>query len=104
MISYHVFFTPKPEVEEQLVVAAAHRFFRQLKAEKMLSGYRILRVTNAASFQSLPRFQAIADYKSQEELDASFAFMRQPGKKEEGAHGELMHMVAEFKVSFTDDV
>src|SRR5438552_3421079 len=98
MISYHVFFTPKPDVEEQIIVAAAHRFFRQLKAEKKLSGYRILRVTNPASFGALLRFQAIADYESQEDLNASFAFMRQPQKIEGGAHGELMHMVADFKV------
>ena len=104
MISYHVFFTPKPDVGELSVIAATHRFFRQLEAEKKLRSYRILRVTNPASFQALPRFQAIADYESQQELDDSFAFMRQPKKKEEGAHGELMRMVADFKVSFTADV
>jgi hypothetical protein len=50
MISYHVFFTPKPGVEEQSVITAAHRFFQQLKSEKKLRRYRILRVTNSASF------------------------------------------------------
>jgi hypothetical protein len=104
MISYHVFFTPKAEVEEHKVVAAAHRFFRALKAGKKLTDYRILRVTNPASFAALPRFQAIADYASQQELDESLAFMRQPEKKDEGAHGELMHLVGEFKVSFSTDV
>ncbi|MCX6972174.1 MAG: hypothetical protein NTV93_18765 [Verrucomicrobia bacterium] len=43
MISYQVFFTPKPGVEDE-------------------------RVTNPASFQALPRFQAIADYDSQVEM------------------------------------
>lgn len=104
MISYHVFFTPKAEVDDQSVVATAHRFFRQLETEKKLRGYRIIRVTNPASFPTLPRFQAIADYDSQRELDESLAFMRQPGRKDEGAHGELMRMVADFRVSFTTDV
>jgi hypothetical protein len=104
MISYHVFFTPKPGIEDDHVVELAHRFFKQLISEKKLRGYRILRVTNPANFQALPRFQAIVDYESQQELDESFAFMRQPQKKEEGAHGELMKMVADFKVSFTIDV
>ncbi|MCX6972171.1 MAG: hypothetical protein NTV93_18750 [Verrucomicrobia bacterium] len=104
MISYHVFFTPKPGMEDDHVVELAHRFFKQLISEKKLRGYRILRVTNPANFQALPRFQAIADYESQQELDESFAFMHQPQKKEEGAHGELMKMVADFKVSFTTDV
>lgn len=104
MISYHVFFTPKVGVEDQRVIESAHRFFQQLQAEKKLRGYRILCVTNTANFQALPRFQAIADYESQQELDESFAFMRLPQKKEEGAHGELMSMVADFRVSFTIDV
>lgn len=104
MISYHVFFTPKPDIEERSIIAAAHRFFQQLKTEKKLRGYRILHVTNPTNFQALPQFQAIADYDSQQELDESFAFMRQPQKKEEGAHSELMRMVADFKVSFTTDV
>lgn len=104
MISYHVFFTPKPEVGEQSVIAAAHEFFGQLKAEKKLGDYRILRVTNPTNFQTLPRFQAIADYESQQALEESFAFMLEPGRKEAGAHGELMRMVADFKVSFTTDV
>lgn len=103
-ISYHVFFTPKPDVAEEVVNATAHRFFRQLESGRKLRGYRILRVTNPASFRALPRFQAIADYESQQELDESFAFMREPGRKEEGPHGELMRMVAEFEVSFTADV
>ncbi|MBC8096699.1 MAG: hypothetical protein H7Y43_12895 [Akkermansiaceae bacterium] len=91
-------------MEDQRVIESAHRFFQQLQAEKKLRGYRILRVTNSASFPALPRFQAIADYESQQELDESFAFMRQPQRKEEGAHGELMKMVSDFKVSFTADV
>ena len=104
MISYHVFFTPKPQVDEASAIAAAHRFFQQLESEKKLRAYRILKVTNPASFPALPRFQAIVDYTSQQEMDDSFAFMREPRRKEEGAHGELMRMVTDFKVSFTSDV
>lgn len=104
MISYHVFFTPKPGVEDQHVIESAHRFFKNLQAENKLRNYRLMHVTNPASFQTLPRFQAIVDYASQQDLDETFAFMRQPQQKDEGAHGELMKMVAEFKVSFTTDV
>ena len=42
--------------------------------------------------------------ESQQALEESFAFMLEPGRKEAGAHGELMKMVADFKVSFTTDV
>jgi len=104
MISYNVFFSPRPGVDEQHLIAAARRLFEELQLAKKLRGYRILCVTNPASFQGLPRFQAIADYASQQELDESLAFMRQPGKVKSGAHGELIELVTDFKVSFTADV
>jgi hypothetical protein len=89
MISYNIFFTPKPEVADAQVVGLAHEFLNTLKSEKKIHGYRILRVTNPANFEGLPRYQAIVDYESQQALDASFAYMR-PGKMKEGAHGNLM--------------
>jgi hypothetical protein len=104
MISYNVFFTPKAGVDDSSVITVAHQFLEHLRAEKKLHGYRILRVTNPGSFPALPRYQAIVDFESQQALDEAFAFMRQPNKKEEGPHGELMRLVADFKVSFTADV
>ena len=104
MISYHIFFTPKPDVADAQIIASAREFLETLKSEKKIYDYRILRVTNPASFQGLPRYQAIVDYQSQQALDDSLAFMRQPGKMKEGAHGRLMEQVAEFRVSFTTDV
>ena len=104
MISYHVFFSPKSDIADDRVIAAARGFLRQLKEEGKVREYRILRVTNPASFPSLPRFQAIVDYATQADLDASFAFMREPARVTDGAHGELIHLVTDFKVSFTTDV
>ncbi len=68
-----------------------------------LRGYRILRITNPASFPALPRFQAIIDFPSQQDLDDSLAFMRQPGKVHEGAHGRMIGLITDFKVSFSED-
>jgi hypothetical protein len=104
MISYHIFFTPKPGVTDAQIIGVAREFLETLKSEGRIHGYRILHVTNPASFQGLPRFQAIVDYESQQALDDSFAFMRRPQKMKEGAHGRLMEQVMEFKVSFTKDV
>ncbi|HXC01967.1 MAG TPA: DUF6614 family protein [Opitutaceae bacterium] len=104
MISYNVFFTPKAGVEEPRVTALAHEFLTKLQTKNKIRGYRILRVTNPASFSDLPQFQAIIDYESQQELDDSMAYMRQAQKIKEGAHGELIELVTNFKVSFTIDV
>jgi hypothetical protein len=104
MISYHIFFTPKPDVTDTQIISSAREFLETLKSEERIHGYRILHVTNPASFQGLPRFQAIVDYESQQALDYSFAFMQRPQKIMEGAHGRLVEQVMEFKVSFTKDV
>ncbi len=104
MISYNVFFSPRAGVDEQRVIASVRNLLDGLRSERKLRGYRILRVTDPASFQALPRFQVIVDYESQQELDESLAFMRLPGKVREGAHGELTELVTDFKVSFTADV
>jgi len=104
MISYNVFFSPRPEIDDQRVIACAHGLLGELRAQKKLRGYRILCVTNPASFETLPRFQVIADYETQRELDESLQFMRQPGKVKSGTHGELVELVTDFKVSFTADV
>jgi hypothetical protein len=104
MISYHIFFTPKPGVADAQIIGLAREFLKTLKSEKKIFGYRIMHVTNPASFQGLPRFQAIVDFEFQQDLDDSFAFIRQPQKLKEGTHGKLMEQVAEFKVSFTTDV
>jgi hypothetical protein len=104
MISYHIFFTPKPDVTDDQIIGLAREFFETLKSEERIRDYRILHVTNPASFQGLPRFQAIVDYESQQALDDAFSFMRRPEKMKEGAHGRLMEQVSEFKVAFTEDV
>jgi len=104
MVSYNVFFTPNAGIREERVIAVAHAFLQKLQTEKQICSYRILRVTNPASFLALPQFQAIVDFDTQDALDASFAIMRRPQMKETGPHGELMELVTNFKVSFTTDV
>ncbi len=103
MVSYNVFFSPRPGVEDATVVAAVRRLLDGLRAEGQLRGYRILRVTDRASFTGLPRFQVIVDYATPAEQEASLAFMRQPGRVREGAHGDLLGLVTDFRVSFTAD-
>lgn len=103
MISYNVFFSPGPGVEESAVAAAAHRLMDELKAARRIAGYRILRVTDPASFAALPGYQAIVDFATQADLKAAFAFLAEPGRMHGGAHGELIRLVTDFKVSFTAD-
>ncbi len=101
MISYNVFFTPKAGIGDPVIIAAARRLLEMLKAEQRLRRYRIVQVTNSASFPALPRFQLIVDFASQQELpDESMEFMRQPPRVKAGPHGELVALVAEIQGQF----
>lgn len=104
MISYNVFFSPKEGVSEDELLKTVHAFLSWLQREQRLPGYRVLRVTDAASFQALPRFQAIIDFPSRAEFDTALTFMRIPAHLNDSPHGRLMHSVKDFKVSFTEDV
>lgn len=85
------------------MLASARDFLEQMKVQGKVCSYRILRVTNPASFAALPRFQAIVDYASQQDLDNSFTFMGENGRIKGGAHGHLASLVTDFRVSFTVD-
>lgn len=103
MISYNVFFSPRPGKTEDEVIGAVRRLLDELKSVGQLRGFRILRVTDAASFPALPRFQVIIDYATQAEREAGLAYMREPGRVHGGAHGEVIELVVDFRVSFTAD-
>lgn len=104
MISYNVFFSPKEGVSEDELLKTVHAFLSWLQREQRLPGYRVLRVTDAASFQALPRFQAIIDFPSRAEFDTAITFMGIPANLNDSPHGRLMRSVKDFKVSFTEDV
>jgi hypothetical protein len=52
----------------------------------------------------LPRFQLIVDYVSQQQLDDSLAFMRSGNRVGNPPHGQIMKLVSDFRVSFSQDV
>lgn len=104
MHSYHVYFSPKAEVNESELITNCHLFLRDLKESDQIQSYRLIRITNPASFQGLPRFQLIVDYSSQKQLDDSFTFMKTSNRIGTPPHGHIMHMVSDFRVSFSEDV
>ena len=104
MSSYHVFFSPKPEVEAVDLIEKCHAFLRGLQAQGQIESYRLIRITNPASFPELPQFQLIVDYHSPQQLNESFAFMKSAGRIAAPPHGEIMESVSIFKVAFSEDV
>lgn len=58
-------------------------------------------MNNKASFESLPDFHLIVDYKSEEDLQKGFNGMKEHYRNE--PHSPLMKMVSEFKVAFSVD-
>jgi hypothetical protein len=104
MLSYHVHFSPKAEISDSELVETCHSFLQSLKSAHQIESYRLLHITNPASFQGLPRFQLIVDYVSQQQLDDSFAFMSDGNRVGNPPHGRIMKLVSDFRVSFSQDV
>ncbi|MGC4075368.1 MAG: hypothetical protein QM760_23275 [Nibricoccus sp.] len=101
MISYHVFFSAKSEADEAPLIAATRALSVELHTTGKIQSHRFLRVTNAASFVGLPRFQLIIDCTDQAGLDAAMAHVR--SHIHEGPHGEILRRVSDFKVCFSAD-
>jgi hypothetical protein len=101
MTSYHVFFSAKSEADEPPLIAATHALAAELTVAGKIRSHRFLRVTNAASFAGLPRFQLIVDCTDQPALDAAMAHIR--ARIHEGPHGEILRLVHDFKVCFSTD-
>jgi hypothetical protein len=70
-------------------------------SENHAISYRLLRLTNKASFQELPDFHLIVDYESEATLNSAFEQMKMHYLEE--PHFSLMRMVSAFRVSFSTD-
>jgi hypothetical protein len=101
LTSYHVHFSARAGVRDVDLLAQVHAFMATQIRDNHALSYRVLRLTNKASFQDLPDFQLIVDYASDEELQAAFRHMK--ALYREKPHSPLMAMVSVFRVSFSKD-
>ena len=101
MTSYHVFFSAKSDSDEVPLIAATHALAAELRSARQTLSHRFLRVTAAASFPGLPRFQLIVDCGDQAALDNAMAHVR--SRVHDGPHGKILRRVSDFKVCFSTD-
>jgi len=101
MASYHVYFSPKEGVSPENLIKQVHEFMATQIHSNFATGYRVLRMKNKASFETLPDFHLIVDYRSEEDLQKGFKGMKKQYKDE--PHSPLMRMVSDFKVAFSID-
>lgn len=101
MTSYHVYFTAKDGVTDDALLAQVHQFMAaQIRTNHAVS-YRVLRMTNKASFADLPDFHLIVDYRMEADLQLAFQNMKDGYRHE--PHSPLMKMVSIFRVAFSKD-
>lgn len=101
MPSYHVYFSPKEGVSPEALIKQVHEFMATQIHGNFAENYRILRMNDKASFDSLPDYHLIVDYASEEDLQKGFNGMKPHYKNE--PHSPLMSMVSNFKVAFSLD-
>jgi hypothetical protein len=95
---YLIFFSPAEGVAEDISLPKVREFMDAQVASNGATGYRIVRMTNKATFPELPDYAVFVDYATQDDLNAAF---REMGKSyREGVHAELMGMVRDFRVAF----
>ncbi len=102
MESYHVYFNARQDVPKAVLLAQVHEFMANQIESNRVRSYRILEMTDKASFQELRDFHLIVDYETAEDLQEAFKLMKQHYKDD--PHAPLMRMVAEFRVAFSRDV
>ena len=101
MTSYHVYFSPKAEGIREALVKQVHEFMATQVEENFATRYRILQMNNKVSFENLPDYHLIVDYRSKEDLQRGFEEMKKHYKNK--PHSPLMKMVSDFKVAFSID-
>ncbi|MGF1655867.1 MAG: DUF6614 family protein [Verrucomicrobiales bacterium] len=102
MESYHVHFNARQDVPKDVLLAQVHEFMANQIESNRVRSYRLLELTDKASFQELRDFHLIVDYENAEDLQDAFNLMKQHYK--DAPHAPLMKMVAEFRVAFSRDV
>lgn len=101
MTSYHVYFSAKEGVTDRELLAQVHHFMESQISDNHAVSYRVLQMTNKASFGDLPDFHLIVDYRSEDDLQLAFRNMK--GSYREEPHSPLMKMVSTFRVAFSKD-
>ena len=101
MPSYHVYFDAAAGIAVDALVTQVHSFMEGQMAKNHAAGWRLLHMTNKASFPDLCDFHLIVDYASEADLQQAFAEMKRMYKEE--PHLTLMRMVSDFRVAFSQD-
>lgn len=99
MASYHVYFDAAPGVVAEDLVAQIHSFMDSQVTGNRTAEWRLLQMTNKATFQEMSDFHLIVDYASEADLQHAFGEMKRTYREE--PHLTLMRMVTNFRVAFS---
>lgn len=98
---YHLWFNLKADASEEEALGAARTFLNEQLAAGQIATFRLLKNTAPATKTSLPRHWALVEFTGREQFSAAFSELRRGGIHH-GAHGELIRMVSDFRVEFTE--
>ena len=97
MIHYHVWFSLKPEIGEEIGLTFAREFIAELTAQGKLARGLLLKNTGEAPKSRLLRYHALFEFSDDDQMTVAFADKRKEGIHA-GPHGKLMAAVSEFRV------
>ena len=98
---YHLWFNLKPDASEAAAFVVARSFLTEQLATGRIAGFRLLRNTSEPASTILPRYLALIEFTDRDHFSTAFSDLRRDGIHH-GSHGELMQMVSDFRVEFTE--
>ncbi len=98
---YHLWFNLKPGALEAAAIQVARTFLNERVSTGQISAFRLLRNADEPANVNLPRFLALIDFRDRQHFSTAFSGLRRDGIHT-GFRGELMRMVSDFRVEFTE--
>jgi uncharacterized protein DUF6614 len=97
MIHYNVWFSFNPNVDVPASLGRVRKLLEDFKSREMIADYRLLKNRGDGDKTRLPPFQAIIEFRDNEQFALPFAEVEGIGIHK-GTHGAMIEHVNEFVV------
>ena len=97
MIHYNIWFNLRGAVDEAGALATVHAFLSNLYDAGSIACFHLLRNSGAEGKSTLPRFQALIEFRDDAQFSTAFSAQAARGIHT-GLHGRVMDLVSDFRV------
>jgi hypothetical protein len=103
MIHYNVWFSFRRDVEETSQLDRVRALLDEFRAHDAIANYRILKNRNVDGKTNMPPYQAIIEFRDNEQFGLPFAEIAGIGIHN-GKHGSMIEFVEQFVVEVFEEI